>query len=110
MSMAKLDGNAGSVSEFHRLFMRAGGRAIGAAAPGEFRQRIVHDGADRPRAAPALRAAAETAVDLRGGARAVRTRIHAAADVAVGQDIAGTDDHASGPSLEWLKTVADATI
>jgi len=57
-------------------------------------QALVHDTADGARAPPALRAAAETAVDLvRGGwpgGCAIDRRPH----VAVGKNVAGTNDHA----------------
>lgn len=57
------------------------------------RQRFVHDAADGPYAAPALGAAAKTAVDLtrrpRRGLPVGKRRAH----VVVGQHIAGADDH-----------------
>lgn len=66
------------------------GRAAGAlVAAGQ--QRLVHDLADRARAAAALGAAAETAIDLAGEPRAaLRDDV---ADLVVRQDIAGADDH-----------------
>src|SRR6185437_5110351 len=52
---------------------------------------FVHDLADGAQAAAALRAAAEAAVDLRGGTR--RRRSHGGAHLMVAQHVAGTDDH-----------------
>ena len=59
--------------------------------------RFVHDRADRAGAATALGAAAEAAVDLRGGARSVGA--HGTAHIVVAQDVAGTDDHSRGSNL-----------
>ena len=69
-----------------------------AAATGRGRtvERLVHDLADGARATAALGAAAETSIDLPGGAR-TRLRRHRGADIVVGQDVAGADDHGSGP-------------
>lgn len=53
--------------------------------------RFIHDLADRVGAAPALRTAAKTAVDLEGGAR--RSIFHHEAHVVIAQHIAGADDH-----------------
>jgi len=117
--MVKLGGNVVSDGEFRHLrrvlvlvlmFERACGGAASAAGAGDCRQRSVHDGADRTRATPTLRAAAETAIDLRGRARAIGPGIHAGTNISVGEEIAGTDDHAGSLSLERLKTVAVATI
>jgi hypothetical protein len=52
---------------------------------------FIHNLADRARAAAALRAAAETAIDFTAGARG--GRINSAAHFVVAQDVAGTDDH-----------------
>lgn len=66
------------------------GRAAGAVlAAGQ--QRLVHDLADRPGAAAALGAAAEAAIDLAGQPRAALR--HHVANLAIRQDIAGTNDH-----------------
>src|SRR6266446_3657225 len=62
-----------------------------AAAAGR-RDRVVHDAADGACATAALGAAAETAIDLPGGARRLfdaDRRAH----VVVAQHVAGTDDH-----------------
>jgi hypothetical protein len=54
---------------------------------------LIHDGADRGGAAPALRAAAEGAVHLGRGAGAVRAGVEAGTHLAVREDIARADDH-----------------
>jgi hypothetical protein len=51
------------------------------------RHRLVHDFLDGARAAPALPAAAETAIDLAGGKR-IHGRRNRIADIVVRQDIA----------------------
>src|SRR5262249_29983561 len=66
-------------------------RTARAAAAGR-RDRVVHDAADGARATAALRAAAETAIDLPGGARRLLGADHRA-HVLVAQHVAGTDDH-----------------
>jgi len=70
------------------------GRLTGAAGAGRGRgvERLVHDLADGARATAALGAAAETSIDLPGRAR-TRLRRDGGADIVVGQDVAGTDDH-----------------
>ena len=68
--------------------MRGAGAADRATGAG---QCFVHDLADRAGAAAALRAAAETAIDLAGRSR---RRLDAGlADFVVAQDVAGADDH-----------------
>ena len=59
-----------------------------------FSQRIAHDLPDGPGAAPAFRAAAEAGIDLRRGAGTAWAGRQAAANGAIGQDVARTDDHA----------------
>ena len=66
-------------------------RATGAAGLGAGTQRLVHDLPDGTGAASALRAASETAVDLRRRARQIPD--HGIAHVMVSQDVAGTNDH-----------------
>jgi hypothetical protein len=82
--------------------MRRAGAAAYRATGAE--QGLVHDLADRTRATAALGAAAETAIDLTGGAR--RGRGHGGAHFVVGQDVAGADDHRktrqSDGSAIWL--------
>jgi hypothetical protein len=63
-----------------------------AAAAGGAGERLVHDAPDGASAAPALRAAAEAAIDLPGGARGVG-RSHGCAHVVVAQYVTRTDDH-----------------
>jgi len=78
----------------------ASGRTAGGA------ERFVHYFADGARAAAALRAAAETAIDLTRRSR--RRRAHGAAYLVVAEHIAGADDH-GGPrpvvftAPEWPK-------
>jgi len=71
---------------------------------------LFENGSYRARAAPALGAATKATIDLSGRARTIRTRIHAAANITIWQDVTGTDDHVDGSSLETLQTVAYATI
>lgn len=54
-----------------------------------------HDRPDRAGARPALRAAAEALIDLRGRAGAFRAGIEALPDDVLGQEIARADDHPS---------------
>lgn len=70
--------------------LRKGARAAGAVIRA-FGGRLVHDAADRPRTAAALRAAAETAVDLAG--HAWRIGADHGPNLMIGQDVTGTDDH-----------------
>jgi hypothetical protein len=73
---------------------RAALRAVAAAAASCRRtaaERLGHDAPDRGGAAAALRAAAETAVDL--SSRARRRIGDGGADLGVGEHVAGTDDH-----------------
>src|SRR5512132_4283289 len=66
-------------------------RTARAAAAGR-RDRVVHDAADGARATATLRAAAEAAIDLPGGARRLLGADHRA-HVVVAQHVARTDDH-----------------
>ncbi len=70
-------------------------RAAGAAGLGAGAERLIDDRLDGARAAAALGAATETAVDLLGIAGKVFRAIDRAADIVVGQDIARTNDHKS---------------
>ena len=56
-------------------------------------ERLVDDGLDGARAAAAFGAAAETAIDLLGIAGEVFRAIDRTADIVVGQDVAGTNNH-----------------
>ena len=84
----------------------AGQRAGAAGLLGRGAQRLVHDGPDRPRAAAAIRAAAQAGIDLRGRARTAWARRKTGLDVPVGQDVAGADDHGIC-SLEGFKRTCD---
>jgi hypothetical protein len=53
--------------------------------------RLIHEAADGARAAAALGAAAQTAIDLAGQARPLR--LDGGADILIAQHIARTDDH-----------------
>ena len=64
----------------------AAGAALGTGA-----ERLIHDALDRPHAATALRAAAEAAMDVNGRPRSGFR--DGGADLMVGQDVAGADDH-----------------
>jgi hypothetical protein len=67
----------------------------------------IHDRPDRPDAAAAFDPAPQTAVDLMRSARQFSRGAHDHADVMVGQDIAGADDHdgrvASDMPWEWRR-------
>ena len=73
-------------------------------------QRLIHDGADRGGAAPALGAAAEGAVDLGRRAWAVRTRVEAGAHLAVREDIARADDHGNTQFGVASKAMVSGTL
>ena len=59
------------------------------------RESLTHDGADRGGAAPALRAAAQAAVDLSRAMWAGWAWVEACAHIPIREDIAGTDDQGS---------------
>src|SRR5690606_32943474 len=71
---------------------RPSGGAIGRARFTGALQRLVHDAANGARAAPALRAASEALINLIGRAWSVRAGA-GLTHLAVGQYVAGTDDH-----------------
>ena len=71
------------------VIVRAGDRAIHRTGL----EGLIHDLADGARAPPALRTAAETAIHLVGGGRPGRSAVDNRADFAVGQNVAGTNDH-----------------
>ncbi|MDQ0354612.1 hypothetical protein J2S22_001536 [Rhodoplanes tepidamans] len=83
----------------------AGGTA--GAVLGAGQQRLVHDLADGAGAAAALGAAAEAAIDLAGHPRAALR--HHVANLAVRQDIAGTDDH-GGRDFPWRRSTNASAI
>ena len=88
-------------------------RTSGAAGLGTGAERLVDDGLDGARAAAALGAATEAAVDLLGVAGKVLRALDGNADIVVRKHVTGTDDHKSdGPKgdarivFEILKTRA----
>ena len=60
-------------------------------------ERFIHDAPDRPGATSALRAASEAAIDL--GGRARRRVRYGGADLGIGEDVAGADDHDADISM-----------
>jgi hypothetical protein len=68
-------------------------RAARAAGLGTRTQSVVNDGLDGARAPTAFGTAAEAAVDLLGIPGKVVRTIDRAADIVVGQDVTGTDNH-----------------
>jgi hypothetical protein len=76
-------------------------RAASQAGLGARTQRFLDNGLDGTRATAALGAATEASIDLLGTARKVIRAIYGAADIMVGQDVAGTDDHEKGGPV-WL--------
>lgn len=74
-------------------------RASGAAGLGAGTESVVNDGLDGTRASAALRAAAETAVDLLGIARELFRRVDGVTDIVVAEDVAGTNNHENGQVL-----------
>jgi hypothetical protein len=83
----------------------AGERAGAAGFLGGRPEGLVHDRADGAGAAPAIRAAAEAGIDLRGRARTAGAGAQAGPHVAIGEDVAGADDHGIC-SLEEFKTTS----
>ena len=79
-----------------RLGMQLAVRAAGTAGLGASPQSLVNDGLDGARAAATLGTAAETAIDLLGIAREIVRAIDRTADIVVGQDVAGTNNHGNG--------------
>ena len=78
--------------------MRGAVRAAGAAGLGASAQGIVDDGRDGARAAAAFGAAAEATVNLLGIPGEVFRAIDRTADIVVGEDVTGTNNHGSGRS------------
>jgi hypothetical protein len=87
-------------------------RTTRAAGPGAGAERLVDDRLHGPRASPAFDAAAQAVIDLLGIPRQVRSRAHGIAHIMVGQNVAGTNNHArtAGPigdaSIDLLNAVA----
>ena len=73
-------------------------RASGAAGLGAGAQRFVDDGLDGARAPAAFGAATEAAIDLLGISRQIVRRVDGAADIVVGDDVTGTDNHEDAPA------------
>ena len=73
------------------MLVGSAGTAADRAAGAE--QGFVHDLADGTRAAAALGAAAEAAIDLLGVARQIFRGADGTADIMVGEDVAGTNNH-----------------
>src|SRR5262249_2609816 len=83
---------------------RSGGSlSLGAAAawPAGASDRLVHDAADGARAAPALGAAAEAAIDLAGGP-GIAALMDRGTHVVIAEHVAGTHDHAGRPLDDWF--------
>ena len=74
-------------------------RASGAAGLGARTKSVVNDGLDGARAATAFGTAAEATVDLLGIPGEVFRAIDRIADIMVGQDVAGTNNHENGQVL-----------
>ena len=70
-----------------------GVRTAGAASLGAGAERLVDDGLDGARAAAALGAATEAAVELLGIAGKVLRTLDDTADIVVAKHVAGTDNH-----------------
>jgi hypothetical protein len=68
-------------------------RAARTAGFGTRAKRFGHDLPDGASTATALGTAAKAAIDLPGRARQITGVSHSVADVVVGKDVAGTDDH-----------------
>ena len=75
-----------------------GVRASGAAGLGAGAERLVDDGLDGARAAAAFGAATEAAIDLLGATGEIHHRGDGTADIVVGEDVTGTNNHESGKS------------
>lgn len=76
-----------------------GMRATRTAGLGASAQRLVHDLLDRASTAAAFGTAPEAAVYLPGRTRHGSARTHRIADVVIGDDVAGTDDHGGRNTL-----------
>ncbi|MFK4384921.1 hypothetical protein ABIA40_004329 [Bradyrhizobium sp. USDA 223] len=88
----ELGGFGGLVVGGHGVAMRA----AGAAGLRTGAERFVDDTLDRPGAAAAFGAAAETAIDLFGMPHGVVGLGDGGADIIIAQHITGTNDHGSG--------------
>jgi hypothetical protein len=79
-------------------------RASGTAGLGASAQSLLNDALDGAGAPAAFSAAAEAAVELLGVARKIFRGVNRAADIVVGEDVAGTNNHGT------LKPVSDAYV
>src|SRR6202000_1965952 len=82
-------------------------RAAGAAGLGAGAQRLVNDGLDGARAAAAFGAAAEATINLLGIPGEVFRAIDRTADIVVGQDVAGTNNHKTAGSSGVTRCLID---
>jgi hypothetical protein len=82
-----------------RLAVRASGTAgLGASPKG-----LVDDGLDGAGAPAAFGAASEAAIDLLGIARQTIRGADSTADIMVGQDVTGANDHNNGEPIGWCE-------
>ena len=82
-------------------------RAAGTAGLGASAQRFLDNALDGARAASAFGAAAETAIDLLGIPGKVFRTVDRTADIMVGQDVAGTNDHKTAELFEGALCLID---
>jgi hypothetical protein len=75
--------------------------AAGTAGLGATAERLVDDALDGAHASPALDGATKTTIDLLGATRQIFRGADSAADIMVGQDVAGTNNHekTAGPMV-----------
>jgi hypothetical protein len=78
-------------------------RAAGAARLGASAERLVNDALDGARASPAFGGATETAIDLLGISRQIFRGADSAADIVVGQNVAGTNNHEKTAGLMVIR-------
>src|ERR1700759_4599906 len=90
-----------------RIGMNSAVRAAGAAGLGAGAQRLVDNAFDGARAAAAFGAAAEAAIDLLGIPGEVFRAIDRTADIVVGQDVAGTNNHKTAGSSGVTRSFID---
>jgi hypothetical protein len=76
-------------------------RTTRAAGPGAGAERLIDDRLHGTRASPAFNAAAQAIINLLGIPRQVRSRAHGVANIMVGQNVAGTNNHSktAAPSV-----------
>jgi hypothetical protein len=73
--------------------------ASGAAGLGAGTEGFINDGLDGARASATFGAATKAAIDLLYTARQIFRGADRTADIVVGQDVTGTDNHANGGSI-----------